>query len=116
MWQRFWQSFLSSKFFNAIKNKYVIATVAFLLLICFLDNNTLGDWAVALRTLSSHKAEQRYYKEQINQTEQQLRELQSNRDSLEKFAREHYYFHQDSEDVYIIAPAPEGRANHDPRT
>jgi cell division protein FtsB len=31
-----------------------------------------------------------------------LQELQSNNDSLEKFAREHYGFHHSDEDVFVV--------------
>ena len=34
--------------------------------------------------------------------DRKLQQLRSERDSLEKFAREEYYYHQDGEDVYVI--------------
>jgi cell division protein FtsB len=34
--------------------------------------------------------------------ERKLEQLKSQRDSLEKFAREEYYYLQDGEDVYVI--------------
>ena len=55
----------------------------------------------AIRSLSVQK-EKRYYKDEIKATEEKLLELSSNKDSLEKFAREQYIFHKDSEDVYIV--------------
>lgn len=31
-----------------------------------------------------------------------MRQLRANKDSLERFAREHYLMHCDEEDVYIV--------------
>ncbi len=71
-------------------------------------------WVRALGEYYENKSQQRYYKEQILQTEKNLRELQSNKDSLEKFARENYYFHREDEDVFIIVPGPSDPADRVP--
>lgn len=100
-----WQQFKTTKFFAVIKNKYFLVTLVFLLWICFFDANNLIDWGHSIVKLANNRAEQRYYREQIDSTESQLLELKSNKDSLEKFAREKYYFQQDDEDVFIVSPA-----------
>ena len=43
-----------------------------------------------------------YYNREIKSIDEKLQELSSNKDSLEKFAREQYYFHEEDEDLYII--------------
>ena len=101
-----WQRFKSTRFFKVIRNKYLIVSLIFIVWICFFDNNNLVDWVGSLRDYSGNKSQQRYYKEQIRQTESKLSEIQSNKDSLEKFARENYYFHKENEDVFIVTPEP----------
>lgn len=34
--------------------------------------------------------------------DERMRQLRANKDSLERFAREHYLMHCDEEDVYIV--------------
>ena len=52
--------------------------------------------------LKEQERQKLYYKEEIKKTEEKLDELNSNVDSLEKFAREQYLFHKPDEDLYII--------------
>ncbi|HPQ55729.1 MAG TPA: septum formation initiator family protein [Bacteroidales bacterium] len=102
--------FKYDRFLAVIRNRYFIVTFIFIVWILFFDNNSLTGWVRALREYSENKSQQRYYKEKIHQTESNLRELQSNKDSLEKFAREKYYFHKPDEDVFIITPGPSDHA------
>ncbi|HHV03267.1 MAG: septum formation initiator family protein [Bacteroidales bacterium] len=97
-----------------IRNRYFIVTLVFIVWILFFDDNSFTGWVRALGEYSENKSQQRYYKEKIHQTESNLRELQSNKDSLEKFAREKYYFHKENEDVFIISPAPSDPADRFP--
>jgi cell division protein FtsB len=48
------------------------------------------------------KQEKAYYEQQLKTTTDILEELRSNNDSLEKFAREHYGFHNSDEDVFVV--------------
>lgn len=97
-----------------LKNRYFIVTVIFLVWILFFDNNSIIGWFRALKDYNENKSQQRYYKEQILQTEKYLMELQSNKDSLEKFARENYFFHKEDEDVFIVSPGPSDPADRVP--
>ena len=38
----------------------------------------------------------------IRTTDEKLRELDSDLDSLEKFAREQYFFHKENETVFVV--------------
>ena len=88
--------------FKVIKNKYFLVTVAFLVWIFFLDTNNLIVWYKDLRQLADQNRQKVYFQNEIKQTEEKLKELTSNKDSLEKFAREEYLFHESGEDVYVI--------------
>ncbi len=97
-----WQRFLESKFFKIIKNKFLIVGVVFGIWITFFDSNSLIDWAKVMLNISKQEEQKRYYKQEIEATEEKLLELGSNLDSLEKFAREQYFFLEEGEDVFIV--------------
>ena len=90
------------KLFGALKNKYLIATVAFTVWVFFIDSNNLINWYRDLKTVSEQRRLKRHYVKAIQYTDEKLRELSSNKDSLERFAREQYFFHEDGEDVFIV--------------
>jgi len=52
--------------------------------------------------VSEQESQKRYYKEAIKAMDEKLNELNSNKDSLEKFAREQYLFKEDDEDIFIV--------------
>ncbi|MCL2502305.1 MAG: septum formation initiator family protein [Bacteroidales bacterium] len=84
------------------KYKYFIVGAVFAVWIIFFDQSNLMDWGTALADLSKQRAEKQFYEREISRIRQQLRELQSNRDSLEKFAREQYYYLEDGEVIFIV--------------
>lgn len=91
-----------SKVLKFIRNKYVIVTVFFLVWVLFIDTNNLFVWFRDMGVVSSQQRQKEYYREAIRQTDEKLLELTSNKDSLEKFAREQYLFHLKDEEVFII--------------
>lgn len=48
------------------------------------------------------EADVEYYKSEIERNRTEMKELQSNPELLEKFAREHYLMHRDNEDIFIL--------------
>lgn len=97
-----WNSFKESGLFRIISNKYVVALLIFIVWVTFFDRNNLIRWAKVNLNISGQRREIRYYQKEIESTEEKLNELSSNLDSLEKFAREQYYFHQEDEVVFIV--------------
>ena len=94
-------SFLLS-LIKILRNKYFIAGTLFAVWVIFFDQSNLIDWGSALIDVGKQRSEKLYYEQEITRTREKLRELQSNRDSLEKFAREQYYYHEDGEVVFIV--------------
>lgn len=83
-------------------NKYTIVFVVFIVFVTFFDNHSLiHRWETHRRIVEMEK-ELKYYQKEIKDTRQKTNELRSNRENLEKFAREHYYMKKESEDIYII--------------
>jgi cell division protein FtsB len=87
---------------KVLLNKYFIVGFIFLVWICFFDTNNVGQMFRTRRTLQSQRQQIEFYEKEISKMDRKLEQLTSERDTLEKFAREEYYYHQDGEDVYVI--------------
>ncbi len=85
-----------------IKNRYFLVTLFFIVWILFIDTNNLIRWYTTAKDVVIQERQKENYKNAIHDTEERLKELQSNRDSLEKFAREQYFFHEADEEVFIV--------------
>lgn len=84
------------------KNKYFITSTLFLLwLLFFNDYNLIFQWQKS-RELADLKAKKEFFKKEIEQVNQDKKDLFSNTESLEKFAREKYYMKKDNEDIFLI--------------
>ena len=53
-------------------------------------------------TVAQQERQKEYFKEAIKVTDEKLKELTSNKDSLEKFAREQYLFHEKDEEIFLV--------------
>ena len=84
------------------KNFYFITGSLFLLWVLFIDNNDLITQFQLQQKLNTLVNEKEYYQENIQQVEKDRKELLSNTELLEKFARERYFMKKESEDLYII--------------
>lgn len=85
-----------------MRNKYTVVTVFFLVWVLFVDTNNLFVWINDLNTVSTQERQKEHYRQAIKQTDEKLNELTSNKDSLEKFAREQYLFHQKDEEIFLV--------------
>lgn len=93
-----------SKVWNYISNKYIITLVLFILIVFFIDRNNVIRWAEDyVHQFQQEKIIENYIQE-IESLDERINELSSNRDSLEKFAREQYFFHEKDEDIFIVKP------------
>ncbi len=90
------------RWLRILLNKYVLVTLAFIVWMLFFDNNNIGVWLRTGRQLRNQERRIEYLNTEITSTEGRLEQLRSNRDSLEKFAREQYGFHEADEKVYIV--------------
>lgn len=88
--------------FQYLRNKYVLTLLLFMIWIAFFDQNNLVDRFSNLKKLNQLTKEKEYYKKKILEDKQRLKELKSDSDDLEKFARETYFMKKDNEDVYVV--------------
>ena len=90
------------KRFPILKNKFVYATLAFLVWLTFFDNNSLITQYKLSRTLNQVQDEKAYYEKEIERNRQEVNELMTNDKNLEKFAREKYLMKKKDEDVFVV--------------
>lgn len=83
-------------------NKYLIASVIFLVWILFFDENSITRHLRDRRQLSELVQQKAYYQERIAADKQKFEELHKGKAELEKFAREQYYMSKPDEDVFVI--------------
>ena len=69
---------------------------------CVFDKNNLLSQIELAKKLHQLKDVKKYYLKQIDQDENELKELLTNPATLEKFAREKYLMKRDSEDIFLI--------------
>lgn len=85
-----------------IKNKYVIASLAFAAWMLFFDRNDLSSQYKYHSQLQELEIEKVFYSEEIEKVEKDLEGFDNDPKQLQKFAREKYYMKKDDEDVYVI--------------
>jgi cell division protein FtsB len=90
------------KIWPFLRNKYVLALVFFIVWMFFFDQNNLIDRIAAIRKYHQMEAAKIYYQDKIKSDSYKLQELRTDRENLEKFAREQYYMKKDDEDVFIV--------------
>jgi cell division protein FtsB len=93
---------LMNRIIAVFKNKFFIAFAAFTVWLCFFDKNDIPSQVSRRQELGTLNTKIKYYKEQIEATNKELNNLQSNQAAIEKYAREKYFMKKDNEDVFII--------------
>jgi len=83
------------------RNKFVIASLIFILWMAFFDNNDLIRQYKVWDKLQEVKAESKRKYDMIREIKVSLAQLQD-KNQLEKFARETYMFKRDNEDIFVI--------------
>jgi cell division protein DivIC len=85
-----------------LKNKYVLTTLVFFVWVLIFDENNLIEQWQNKRDLKTLQTDKAYYLKRINEDSQRMKELKTNNENLEKFAREQYLMKKKNEDVYVI--------------
>jgi cell division protein FtsB len=85
-----------------------MAVLIFLVWLLIFDQNSLIDRFKYLRILHEMEDEKHYYLEKITEDSRRLNELKTDRDNLEKFAREQYFMKKENEDVFVLLKKNKG--------
>ncbi len=83
-------------------NKYIIVITAFTVWMIFFDANSLKRQRILNDRIDEIKGMKAFYQDEINKNNKEIHELETNPETVEKYAREKYLMKRDSEDVYII--------------
>lgn len=95
------------KIFRILTNRYVIATVVFLLIILFFDQFNLKQQKRLHQELKEQEEEISYLQQSIAQYKDSLRMVTEDKEGMERIAREKYFMKRDNEVVYHIEAAKE---------
>ena len=79
-----------------------VVLVIFLYAWTFGHGNTFISWIRAKAEIVSMNRQIREYEEKTVEMDGRINDLKTNRDSLEKFAREKFFFSAPDEDVYVL--------------
>lgn len=82
--------------------RYAIVATALFLLFLFLKKDSIVSWVQAGVTLRRQERQIEHYRQENEDLDRQIRMLTGDRDTLERFAREQFYFAEPGDDVYII--------------
>lgn len=95
------------------KNKYVLTLLALLVWVIFFDKNDFSSQYKIRKDVKQLEEEKSYFINEIAETKGELKELTSNPETLEKFAREKYLMKRDNEDIFVIVREPQEELGED---
>jgi cell division protein DivIC len=87
---------------SRLKNKFLLASVFFVLWVGFFDQNNWVERFQNLHEMKQLREDKKYYQNKIEEDRERLKELKTNNENLEKFAREQYLMKKENEDVFVI--------------
>ncbi|MDO4755135.1 MAG: septum formation initiator family protein [Parabacteroides sp.] len=83
-------------------NSYWLVTIIFLILTFTMGDSSLYKRYTYDEKIRSLENEIEYYKNEIEVNSKKLNDLQTDREGLERFAREEYFMKSPNEDIFII--------------
>ena len=92
--------------------KYIVVTILAVVLIGFVDDNSVWHHIRNKQYISELEDEIAKY-EKLNQSNQEkIRELDSNPKAIEKIARERYFMKTDEEDIFVLSEDESKEESH----
>ncbi len=85
-----------------LRNKYFLAVLAFGVWMLFFDKNDMLSQYEYRTEVNKLQQEKDFYTKETALVKKDLKELDSNLNTAEKFAREKYFMKKDNEDVFVI--------------
>jgi cell division protein FtsB len=85
-----------------VKNKYVLTLSVFAIWMLFFDQNNLVDRIKMSAEIRQLEADREYYTDEIEKDSARLHELTTDKENLEKYAREQYLMKRENEDVFVV--------------
>ena len=85
-----------------LKNKYILTLIIFFVWVLLFDSNNLVDRFSQMKSLKQLEKDREYYMERIEEDSKKLNELETDKDNLEKFAREQYLMKKEDEEIFVV--------------
>ena len=101
-WNRIKERLRGIKTPKSLRNKFFLTGLVFLLWLAFFDKNNLVDLFGELNKIKGYEKEKVYYEEKITSDREKIKELRTNKENLEKFARVQYLMKKQNEDIFIV--------------
>lgn len=89
---------------HRLRNRYGVAVLGLLAWITLFDRNDAWTTFKNRRELARMEEQKVQYTADISRTKEKLHELSSDKELLEKFAREEYLMKRDNEDIFVLVP------------
>lgn len=86
-----------------LKNKYLLTGLFFLVWMFFFNEKDLISEVKKNEKLKELEKSEQHLTETITETKQELGQLKTNAQTIEKYAREKYLMKKDNEDLFIIS-------------
>lgn len=96
-----WQQFLD-KVPPPLRNKYIFATTVFVVWMFIFDRNSIWSQYKLQTTLRELQQKKIYFEQQIKDDTEATRELVTDDNSIEKFAREHHMMKKKDEVIFVF--------------
>ncbi len=84
------------------KHKYLFVTIAFLVIIIFLDENNMMKHIQNKREIATLESEKAALQKEFDELSRKLEELDADPVLIEKVARERYGMHKPGEEIFIF--------------
>ena len=81
---------------------FALTTAGFIIVWVVGPGNTIIHWIKAKIDIVAQEKAIEQYNAEIEEMDKRINMLKNDKDTLEKFAREHFYFAAPGEDVYVI--------------
>ena len=92
--------------------KYIVVTILAVVLIGFLDDNSVWHHIRNKQYISELENEIAKYEELNQSNQEKIRELDSNPKAIEKIARERYFMKTDEEDIFVLSEDESNEESH----
>src|SRR5690606_19488189 len=93
---------IMERLLSIIRNKYIIASVAFIIWMLFFDRNDVATQYGYYSQLKELRTEKAFYTTEIDKVTTSLHDLNSDPQALQRVAREKYKKKKENEDVFVI--------------
>src|SRR5690606_29502852 len=90
------------RFLALIRNKYLIAGVAFVIWMCFCDRYDFGTQFAYQQEQEKIEPDRTVYISEMPRIEKAISDVQYNPSEIQRIARERYKMKKDNGDIYVI--------------